>query len=76
MDTEKWGRSKARERYGSEGMKKMADGGATKPVSLDPQVHLDALKQAQENIAKAAGRAPTGMGQTSITINGKTATSK
>lgn len=27
MDTEKWGRNAARERYGSKGMKKMADGG-------------------------------------------------
>ncbi len=27
MDTEKWGRSTARERYGSKGMKKFAEGG-------------------------------------------------
>jgi len=28
---EKWGREKARERYGSEGMKKFADGGEVAP---------------------------------------------
>lgn len=33
---EKWGREKARERYGSEGMKKMADGGDIPPLPISP----------------------------------------
>ena len=31
---DKWGREKARVRYGSEGMKKLAGGGGIKPSSL------------------------------------------
>lgn len=73
MDLQKWGREKARARYGSEGMKKMAEGGAAKPplpISLNPQDHLDKLKEVQEKAGASS------FGTTSITINGKSATSK
>jgi hypothetical protein len=53
-------------------VQKKADGGGVKPISLDPQVHLDALKKAQQQ----AGGNPSNMGTTSIKIGGQSATSK
>lgn len=57
---DRWGREKARERYGSEGMKKMADGGIA--GSLNQQADLagqfvkEDMKQSPSNDGESPAR--------------------
>lgn len=57
MDTEKWGRSTARARYGSEGMKKMASGGG---VTDYDEERLIAARDMQNSLKES----PSNSGET------------